>query len=156
MSEKGSPIAPGENGQPDLDDDADHGNDDSPAVNERHDSIRQSRPEGATTCERVCPITENGFVRILSNPNYPGLSGSVTAAAQLLQTLRKHKGHTFWPGDYSIVDESIDFNRATGNRQLTDLYLLSLAAKRKGKFSSLDTRIPAHLVQDGTDAHEII
>ena len=103
-----------------------------------------------------CPITENGFVRILSNPNYPGLSGSVTAAAQLLQTLRKHKGHTFWPDDYSIADESIDLNRATGNRQLTDLYLLGLAAKRKGKFSSLDTRIPGHLVQDGPDAYEII
>lgn len=103
-----------------------------------------------------CPITENGFVRILSNPHYPGLSGSVTAAAHLLQKLREHKGHSFWPDDYSIVDGDIDLNKATGNRQLTDLYLLGLAAKRKCKFSSLDTRIPAHLVPGGPDAYETI
>ena len=104
----------------------------------------------------ACPITENGFVRILSNPNYPGLPGSVTAASQLLQTLRKHKGYAFWPDDYSIADGSIDLSRATGNRQITDLYLLGLAAKRKAKFSSLDNRIPAHLVQEGPNTYEII
>jgi uncharacterized protein len=103
-----------------------------------------------------CPITENGFVRVLSNPSYPGLSGSVSAAVSLLQTLRRHKGHAFWPDDYSIVDGTLDLSRAIGHRQITDLYLLGLAAKRKAKFSSLDTRIPAHLVHDGPNTYEII
>ena len=103
-----------------------------------------------------CPITENGFVRILSNPSYPGLSGSVSAALNLLQILRRHKGHAFWPDDYSVVDGTVDLSRAIGHRQITDLYLLGLAARQKGKFTSLDTHIPAHLVHAGDDAYEII
>jgi toxin-antitoxin system PIN domain toxin len=103
-----------------------------------------------------CPITENGFVRILSNPNYPGLSASVSTASDLLRALRGHKGHEFWPDDYSIVDGHVDLGRAVGNRQITDLYLLGLAAKGKAKFSTLDTRIPAHLVRGGTEAYEVV
>ena len=103
-----------------------------------------------------CPITENGFVRILSNPSYPGLLTSVSAASALLKALRRHQGHEFWPDDYSIVDGTIDLNRTAGNRQITDLYLLGLAAKRKAKLSSLDARIPAHLVKGGPDAYEVI
>jgi uncharacterized protein len=103
-----------------------------------------------------CPTTENGFVRILSNPSYPGLSGSVSVAVSLLQTLRRHKGHAFWSDDYSIVDGSLDLSKAIGHRQITDLYLLGLAAKRKAKFSSLDTRIPAQLIRNGPNAYETI
>jgi predicted nucleic acid-binding protein len=62
-----------------------------------------------------CPITENGFVRILSNPNYPGLSGSASLATRLLQELRIRKGHEFWADDYSIVDGTIDLSRLVGH-----------------------------------------
>lgn len=96
-----------------------------------------------------CPITQNGFIRILSNPAYPGLSGSVTTAVTLLQGLLQHKGHEFWPDDYSIAAGTVDLSRVTGSKQITDLYLLGLAVRRKGKFASLDTRIPAHLVHGG-------
>jgi uncharacterized protein len=103
-----------------------------------------------------CPITENGFIRILSNPNYPGLSGNVSAATKLLQELQKQKGHEFWADDYSIVDGTVDFGRLAGHRQITDLYLLGLAVRRKGRFSSLDRHIPAELIQGGVEAYEVI
>jgi toxin-antitoxin system PIN domain toxin len=103
-----------------------------------------------------CPITQNGFVRILSNPAYPGLTGNVSAAATLLQRLLHHKGHEFWPDDYSIVAGAVDLNRATGSKQITDLYLLGLAVRRKGRFTSLDTRMPAYLVRGGEAACEIV
>jgi toxin-antitoxin system PIN domain toxin len=103
-----------------------------------------------------CAVTENGFIRILSDPSYPGLPGSVATASDLLRALRRHKGHEFWADDYSIADGSVDLSRVTGNRQITDLYLLGLAAKRKAKFSSLDTRIPAHLIKGGPDAYEVV
>jgi toxin-antitoxin system PIN domain toxin len=103
-----------------------------------------------------CPITENGFVRILSNPNYPGLSGSVSVATRLLQELQRQKGHEFWADDYSIVDGTIDLSRAAGHKQITDLYLLGLAVRRKGRFSSVDRHIPTELVQGGVEAYEVV
>jgi toxin-antitoxin system PIN domain toxin len=103
-----------------------------------------------------CPITENGFLRILSNPNYPGLSGSVSVATRLLQELQRQKGHEFWADDYSIVNGTVDLSRSASHKQITDLYLLGLAVGRKGGFSSLDRHIPAELVQGGTGAYEVV
>jgi toxin-antitoxin system PIN domain toxin len=103
-----------------------------------------------------CPLTENGFIRILSNPNYPGLSGSVFVATKLLQGLRRQKGHEFWADDYSIVDGTIDLSRLAGHKQITDLYLLGLAARRKARFASVDRLIPAELVQGGAEAYGVV
>jgi uncharacterized protein len=103
-----------------------------------------------------CPITENGFIRILSNPNYPGLCGSVFVATKLLQGFRRQKGHEFWADDYSIVDGTIDLSRLAGHKQITDLYLLGLAARRKARFASVDRLVPAELVQGGAEAYEVV
>jgi len=103
-----------------------------------------------------CPITENGFIRILSNPNYPGLTGDVSAATKLLKELQKHKGHEFWTDDYSIADGTVDFSRLAGHKHITDLYLLGLAVRRNGRFSSLDRHIPAELVRGGLEAYEVV
>jgi uncharacterized protein len=103
-----------------------------------------------------CPITENGFIRILSNPNYPGLSGSVSVAARLLHELKRQKGHEFWADDYSIVDGTVDLSRSASHRQITDLYLLGLAASRKGRFSSFDRHISAELIQGGAEVYEVV
>lgn len=103
-----------------------------------------------------CPITENGFVRIVSSPTYPGLSGNVAIVAQLLRKLRRHKGHHFWPDDYSVVDGMVDLGCVTGHKQITDLYLLGLAARHKGRFCSLDRNVSAKLVQGGVETYEIV
>jgi toxin-antitoxin system PIN domain toxin len=103
-----------------------------------------------------CPITENGFIRILSNPGYPGLSGSVSVAVQLLQELRRHKGHEFWPDDYSIVAGSVNLSDEARSKNVTNLYLLGLAARKKSKLATLDARIPAHLVSGGREAYEVV
>lgn len=103
-----------------------------------------------------CPITENGFLRIISSPSYPGLSGRVPIAAELLRGLRRHRGHHFWADDYSIANGVVNLRQIAGPKQVTDLYLLALAVQRKGKFSSLDLNIPAKLVQGGAEAYEVI
>jgi uncharacterized protein len=103
-----------------------------------------------------CPITENGFIRILSSPSYPGLSGSVSLATDLLGKLTRHKGHDFWTDEYSIVDGTVDLKRLVGHKQITDLYLLGLAVRRKGKFISLDRHLPANLVTGGGEAYEVL
>jgi hypothetical protein len=73
----------------------------------------------------------------------------VAVAAELLRKLKRHVGHHFWADDYSIANGVVELRRIAGPKQVADLYLLGLAARRKGKFSSLDLNVPAKLVQGG-------
>jgi hypothetical protein len=77
-------------------------------------------------------------------------------AKTLLLELQRQKGHEFWADDYSIVDGTVDLSRLAGHKQITDLYLLGLAVRRKGRFSSVDRHIPAELVRGGSEAYEVV
>ncbi len=73
-----------------------------------------------------CAITQNGFVRILSQPRYP-LDISTSQAITLLAQACATPHHTFWSADMSIADAArIDSSRVHGPTQVTDLYLLAL------------------------------
>lgn len=106
----------------------------------------------------TCPVTENGFVRVLSNPGY---GARVTRASELIERLHAFcasGGHTFWPADVSIADESV-FRRAmlAGHRQLTDVYLLGLAVRRRGCLATFDRSIPFGAVRGASrDTLQII
>ena len=52
----------------------------------------------------TCPLTENGFVRIASHPNYPNRPGEVLAVFAILRQLCEASGHQFWAEDISILD----------------------------------------------------
>ena len=96
----------------------------------------------------TCPLTEAGFVRVLSNPAY---SGAVTRAVDLAGRLRRFcgsAGHVFWPDGVSLLDGSVfDLSRAAGHRQLTDIYLLGLAHTRGGRLVTFDRTIPVRAVK---------
>ena len=88
-----------------------------------------------------CPLTQNGFVRILSQPSYPGHL-SVHSAAKLLAEATVSVHHEFWPDDLSLLDEAaFETTRIHGPGQLTDAYLLGLAAYRGGRLVALDRSI---------------
>lgn len=88
-----------------------------------------------------CPITENGFVRIISQPRYPS-PVSPHKAADLLRGARQGSDHEFWPCDGSALDQDfLDTSRIHGPRQLTDAYLLALATRFDGRFVTFDRRI---------------
>src|SRR5436309_14418006 len=71
-----------------------------------------------------CPFTQNGFVRIISQPSYPQPI-TISAAIALLHAAASTNLHAFWPADVSLLDEAVvDRSRVHGSRQLTDLYLL--------------------------------
>ena len=57
----------------------------------------------------TCPLTENGFVRILSNPSYPGVRLSPADATALLETsVQNHAAtHHFWPDSVSLRDRTL-------------------------------------------------
>jgi toxin-antitoxin system PIN domain toxin len=115
-----------------------------------HDWFHDQRPHGWATC----PLTENGLIRVLSNPAY---SGSPLRAAEMLDRLRAFRAsgqHRFWPDAVSLADATL-FNaaRLTGYRQLTDIYLLGLARHAGGALATCDRTIPLAAVKGATRAH---
>ena len=100
-----------------------------------------------------CPLTENAFVRIMSNPNYSRERRfSISDLTHLLADFIQKKDHQFWPDDISILDDSLFVtDKIHGPRQLTDLYLLALAAKNHGRLVTFDQGIPLSAVRGATD-----
>ena len=91
----------------------------------------------------TCPITENGFVRVVSNPAYPTVSTTPGEAAERLRIFCRQPGHEFWPDVASLTDAtSFDMFQLQGHRQITDLYLAGLAHRYGGKLATFDTSIP--------------
>jgi hypothetical protein len=118
-----------------------------------HQRAREWLMSNADTGWASCPITENGFVRIISQPKYPQPITSTEAIA-LLQSATVTSLHEFWPADVSLLDSSVvDRSRVHGPRQLTDLYLLALAVARGGRLVTFDGAIPLSAVRGATSRH---
>ena len=101
----------------------------------------------------TCPLTENGFLRIFSNPAYSTGPGSLSGAIHVLAQIRALPGHQFVPDDVSVMDlKRFPQLRTATPAQLTDLYLLGLAGQHHLTFVTLDGRVPAHLVVGGEAA----
>jgi toxin-antitoxin system PIN domain toxin len=89
-----------------------------------------------------CPITQNGCVRVMSNAAYPNPL-PVNAVVERLAGAASHDLHEFWPDDVSLLDPvAVDPARIHGPRQLTDIYLLALAAAHRGRLVTFDKGIP--------------
>ena len=103
-----------------------------------------------------CPITENGFVRVLSQPRYPG-STTPAAAISRLRRATDTEHHAFWPADRSVLDRGVvDSARLLGPRQVTDAYLLALAVERDGRLVTFDRRVPAMAVPGAGPGHLVV
>lgn len=92
----------------------------------------------------TCPLTENGFVRIFSQPALPNNVGSPAAAMIYLDDMRAVYGttHHFWPDSVSLCDRTLFRPEAiVGHRQITDVYLLGLCQQNGGTLVTLDTAI---------------
>jgi hypothetical protein len=120
-----------------------------------HEPSHQWFAENGQQAWATCPLTENGFIRIAGNPNYPNRPGNITAVFSILRQLCEAAGHHFWPEDLSILDILAPDSIITHN-QITDVYLLGLAVHNKGKLATLDRRIPAEVLPGGRRALELI
>lgn len=88
-----------------------------------------------------CPITQNGCIRIMSQPGYPGALPAAQVAGRLAEASASVE-HEFWPDSISLLDSRVfDWSRVLGHRQITDIYLLTLAVRNEGRFVTLDRRI---------------
>lgn len=111
------------------------------------DFFRETISDGWATC----PITENGFLRILGHPSYSGGPGSPDEARRLLAAYRAAPGHQFWPDEISLTDRKL-FADLPSPKGLTDVYLLGLAVKRGGRLVTLDRGIDTSVVVGGGQA----
>ena len=103
-----------------------------------------------------CPITQNGCIRIMSNQNYPNAL-PVQAVMKRLADACEEDVHEFWSDEISLLNAAlIDSTRTHGPRQLTDIYLLALAAENKGRFVTFDTGIPLAAVRKATTNNLIV
>ena len=99
------------------------------------------------------PITQNGCIRILSQPGYPSPLRAAEVAARLTDAVRD-TSHAFWADSVSLLDgERIRWPHVLGARQVTDAYLLALAVRHEDRLVTLDRRIALAAVKGATSDH---
>ena len=100
-----------------------------------------------------CPLTQNGCIRIMSQPGYPNALPAAAVAERLAAaTATTH--HAFWPDAISMLDAGrIAWNSVLGSRQVTDVYLLALAVEQGGRLVTLDRAVPLKAVPGAKDRH---
>ena len=103
----------------------------------------------------TCPLTENGFVRIASHPQYPNRPGDTGVVLNILRQFCATPGHVFWVEDVSISNLVLPGAVITHNH-VTDVYLLGLAIHKGGKLAAFDQHIPVTAVAGGVDALELV
>jgi uncharacterized protein len=103
-----------------------------------------------------CPLTQNGVIRILSQPAYPG-SLPPTAVARRLAAATRTEWHRFWPDNISLLEPEVaNWDAVLGSRQVADTYLLALAVHHGGRFVSLDRRVNLRAVSGASQANLVI
>lgn len=102
-----------------------------------------------------CPLTQNGCIRIMSQPAYPN-GAPPGRIASLLREAMQAPAHEFWPDDIDgVTSTTLDWAVILGSRQLTDAYLLALAVHRGGRFVTLDRGVPLAAV-DGAQPQALV
>ncbi len=86
----------------------------------------------------ICPITRNGCIRILSQPQYPNRLPMKTVV-QGLQVAMAQAMHQFWTDDINPLDTNgINWSQVMRPVDITDACLLSLAVKNQACLVTLD------------------
>jgi toxin-antitoxin system PIN domain toxin len=108
-----------------------------------HDWFADHRSAGWASC----PLTENGLIRVLANPRYGSPNASLRGVREAVRRFFASDEHEFWPDNVSIADDVLfNVTAMAGHRQITDVYLLGLATRRKGHLVTFDRSIPLKAV----------
>ncbi len=94
----------------------------------------------------TCPLTQSGFLRVVTSPAYPNRRLTITEAAYHLRYLIAHHAetHHFLRDETSLLDPSrFDLSMVSGHRQVTDLHLLGICLRFKARLVTFDRGIIA-------------
>lgn len=99
----------------------------------------------------TCAVTQNGFIRVLSNTAARAGTFRPAEVVDLLRRFCSAKEHVFWPDSVTLTDRAL-FNASVirGYRQVSDVYLLGLAKKMGGYLATFDAGIPVTAVIGAT------
>lgn len=121
-----------------------------------HVDHRQARvflSEGMDDGWASCALTQNGFVRVISQPRYPSPVAPAVAIARLARACATDL-HEWWPCDLELLDDRVfDHRHVLGPRQVTDAYLLALAVEHDGRLVTFDRHVPLAAVRGATEDH---
>ena len=103
-----------------------------------------------------CPLTQNGCIRVMSQPAYGGNFVAPQVATQL-NAATSDSAHAFWPADLSLLEAGVlDWSQVLGHRQVTDNYLLALAVRHQGRLVSFDSGIALNAVRGARSSHLVL
>lgn len=122
-----------------------------------HNYAHQWIIDNSADCWATCAITENGVIRIISNPSYPNPMKSPAHAAEMLTELKEDSAHQFWFESVSFLDAGVfQLEHVSSPKQITDVYLLGLSVRHQGCFATFDRHINAQAVIDGKNALRVL
>lgn len=100
----------------------------------------------------TCSISEMGLIRLLMS-NVDGIQYEYDEAVMAVEGFRKRPQHLYW-SEMPNLDKLIRpvAHRLQGHRQITDAYLLGLAAHHNAKLATLDKAL-LHLAGPELGAH---
>lgn len=105
----------------------------------------------------TCPMTQAGFVRIVSNPAFSRDAVTPKEAIQLLAANMQHRAHQFWADEIDVVEAMVPFaERLKGHQQVTDAYLLGLARQKKGKLATMDKAVTELFAEKSMERNLVI
>jgi predicted nucleic acid-binding protein len=93
----------------------------------------------------TCALTQLGFIRLSANPAVTKAVVTPSQAARLLGLMTRDTYHQFAAELIPVkASAAIDaFDRTLGSQQVTDAYLLAIAAQHGACFLTLDSRLTA-------------
>ena len=107
-----------------------------------HDSAIEWFMDNQASGWATCPITENGFVRVSSNPHFTPEHKAPEEAMLQLERMTALEGHEFWSDSFSLTEpERVERSQLQSHDRVTDAYLVALAIDRSGNLATFDRGI---------------
>lgn len=125
-------------------------------VNHVHHRLASAWLTGHHAGWASCPITLNGCVRILSQPQYPNRLTMQAVVNGLTQAMQ-HPMHRFWADSINPLDAThVRWEQVLRPVDITDAYLLALAVKEGGCLATFDQKISLTWVSQAQPHHLIV
>lgn len=97
---------------------------------------RRPAPHWAT-----CALTQLGFVRLSSNPAVVGVRRTPSQAVDVLAELVRDRRHRYLDTCPALPSAAARFRLLLGHQQVTDAYLIAVAAANDAVLLTLDRRL---------------
>lgn len=127
------------------------------AEHTQHTSALAWHDANASMGWATCPITQNGLLRIMSQPTYSHPIPLASVADRLRESATEAAHHKFIADDLSLIDANFVRQSALLRPSaLTDIYLLALAYRHQARFVTFDRGIAISAVIGATPAHLLV